>query len=360
MANSHKSVVVVGAGIIGTVASFSLAKKGYSVVVIDPKPGSGATYAAAGMIAPLGEITPGEQNNYTLQLAALSAWHELVQEARSVVSDEITLYETGTLLVGWDASDRRQVQQFADVATQFGASIREVSRITSPVMFEGLSDRITSGLLLDGDAWVNPDEAMSVLTTANRALGVRYVSAECTSIRETANGIEVSTSGGNEQADTCILATGAFLPLPGFHFESEETVRPVRGFTLRVKGLDRSTRPMVRAFVHGRNFYLVSRPGGECVLGASVEEKAEAVIEIGELQRLLRDGLDVFPALETAHFVEARSGLRPCSTDGEPFFIKSAHGRSAWVSGHYRHGVTLSPLVAKQVLEFAEEVNNAG
>jgi len=351
---SPKSVCVVGAGIIGTVSAFRLAREGYSVVVVDPSPGRGATYAAAGMVAPLGEITPGELANYHLQLQAIDAWRELSAMVAEVTGETIELHETGTLVVGWDASDRRQVTQFAQVAASFGASVLPVNRVTTEELFDALSDRISEGLLLEGDAWLNPDQAMSLLTLANRRLGVRYVPERCIGIDESTSGVRITTTSEVVTADHCIAATGSEPPFSSLAFNTNESLRPVRGFTLRVQGFDRSALPTVRAFVHGRNFYLVSRPGGYCVLGASTEEKSVPAIEAGELSRLLRDGLDVFPELETCVFEEARSGLRPASTSGEPFFATSALGRSAWVSGHYRHGVTLSPLVGEQVVAFIE------
>ena len=128
------------------------------------------------------------------------------------------------------------------------------------------------------------------------------------------------------------------------------------GVTVRVLGPDRSDVATVRALVRGRAFYMVSRPGGYCVLGATAEERHEPVLEVGELQRLLRDALDVVPALENAHVLEHRLGLRPASPDLEPFFEVLGASRWAWISGHYRHGVTLAPLAALEALHFIQEI----
>jgi glycine oxidase len=165
------------------------------------------------------------------------------------------------------------------------------------------------------------------------------------------NQVSVTTAEGEFRGDAGVLATGAH-PLPfGVAGKVANVVRPVRGMTVRVQGLDRSSQPMVRAYVRGRSFYMVSRPGGYCVLGASSDEKQELLVEVGELQRLLRDALDIVPSLETASIVETRQGLRPASKDLVPFF-EVVDERWAWSSGHYRHGVTLAPLAANQALNF--------
>jgi glycine oxidase len=112
----------------------------------------------------------------------------------------------------------------------------------------------------------------------------------------------------------------------------------------------------VRAFVRGHTFYMVSRPGGYNVLGATSEERSERVLQAGELQRLLRDALDVVPELETATILEHRIGLRPASTDLRPFFEPLQTKGWAWSSGHYRHGVTLAPLAAQWAVSFVESL----
>jgi len=113
---------------------------------------------------------------------------------------------------------------------------------------------------------------------------------------------------------------------------------------------------MIRSFVRGATFYMVSRPGGYNVLGASSEERSETGAHVGEVQRLLRDALDVVPALETAAILEVREGNRPASDDLRPFFEVLNDGRWAWSSGHYRHGVTLAPIAAREAVRFAEGV----
>src|ERR1700692_2082127 len=64
---TSKSAVVVGGGIVGLTSAWRLARHGCQVTLMDPAPGRGATWAAAGMIAPSAEISPGEQANFELQ-----------------------------------------------------------------------------------------------------------------------------------------------------------------------------------------------------------------------------------------------------------------------------------------------------
>ncbi|HEY5111833.1 MAG TPA: FAD-dependent oxidoreductase [Acidimicrobiales bacterium] len=353
MTSTPRDALVVGGGIIGLTASFTLAREGWRVTMFDPTPGKGATWAAAGMIAPLGEVAPGEEENFLRQRGALAEWRTLSSRIADVTGEGVHLMETGTLIVGYDASDRRLVSQFSIVATSYGALPLDVSRESHETLFEGLSPRIRHGLLLEGDAWLDPDQAVEVLTRAIEELGVTVVHQQVCRAATILNRVEVRTDDGIYEGDLGILATGATALPQGVGGKVVNSVRPVRGMTVRVQGLDRSSLPTVRAFVRGRSFYMVSRPGGYCVLGASSDEHEELIVEVGDLQRLLRDALDVVPSLEVAAFVETRQGLRPASKDLSPFF-EVIEDRWAWSSGHYRHGVTLAPFAAKEILAFAQ------
>ncbi len=325
------------------------------MTLFDPAPGAGATWAAAGMLAPLAEIAPGEKENFRLQRGALSAWRSLAADLANVNEDGFTIHETGTLLVGFDAGDRRLVDQFADVARSFGAAPRPVARGEAGKLFQDLSARVRGGLMLDGDAWLDPDDVMTALRHANDVLGVTMVRERVLDARVTDAGVEVTTDVTTRAGELGLLATGSSGVPETLRPRSVHRVRPVRGTTVRLQGLDRSALPMVRAYVRGRAVYLVSRPGGYCVLGASSDERGELGVEVGELQRLLRDALEILPALESATVLETRQGLRPASDDLSPF-LEVIDGRWIWASGHYRHGVTLAPLTADAVLELAEKI----
>ena len=351
--STHRDALVVGGGIIGATSAFRLAHAGWRVTLFDPAPGSGASYAAAGMIAPNAEVAPGEEANLQLQRGALEAWRDLSCLLEKATGETLDIVEHGTLLVGFDASDRRLVAQFELIATSYGVRSSRVTRASHEAYFQDVSPRINEGLYLESDAWIDPDQALSILSAAHQALGVDVVREEVVLAGVEDLRVEATTTDRRCRGDIGLLATGAQVLPGGVGQHVTNAVRPVRGMTVRILGVDRSEQPTLRAFVRGRAMYLVSRPGGYCVLGASSDEHRELVVEVGELQRLLRDALDIVPSLESAAILETRQGLRPASPNLSPFF-EVVDGRWAWLSGHYRHGVTLAPLAAIDALTFAE------
>ena len=342
----------MGGGIIGLTTAFGLARGGVRVTLFDPLPARGATWAAAGMIAPTAEITPGEEVNFELQRRALEAWRDLGDALHHYTGERLALHQTGTLLVGWDASDRRYIDQFMQTASRFGATAERVDRPDYPDLFAGISSRVRDGVMMPEDAWLDPDQAVALLRRSLDQLHVEVIEENVVRVDQADAGVVAWTSGQMFTAEHGIFATGAAALPRGVPGAIATAVRPVRGITVRVRGIDRGPSPMVRSFIRGRPFYFLSRPGGYGILGATMDEHSTTLVEVGELQRLLRDGRDLVPDLEAAAFVEVRSGLRPASVDLAPFFTRLPPSAWAWSSGHYRHGVALAPFAAHHALQF--------
>ena len=66
-------VAVIGGGVIGHGIAWEARQSGRSVVLIDDAPGTGASWAAAGMLAPVSELHYQEEQLLELMLALLGA-----------------------------------------------------------------------------------------------------------------------------------------------------------------------------------------------------------------------------------------------------------------------------------------------
>lgn len=346
-------ILIIGAGVIGLMTAWRLRSGGYDVVIIDPQPGAGATFAAAGMLAPHSEIAVGEETNYSLQRDALVRWRDVVELLTTQGFEAPALNMVGTLIVGVDGGDRRLLSQHVAVMKSFGAAFRLLERVDHPESFAHLADNVREGVLVPDEAWVNPDDVVRTLRNALIILGVPTIAA---TVEHVTQGTPVTVVAGGEThaADAVIVSTGASA-VPGL--TDAPRVRPIRGITTRLMGVDRMGLPMVRAFVHGRPFYYVGRQNGYGVIGASAEERSDQRVELGESYRLLRDALEVLPALDGATVLETRVGLRPVSEDATPFFVQLAPGAIAVSNGHYRHGVTLAPLASSWALEWVRALS---
>ena len=89
-------VIVVGAGVIGLSVAWCAARRGLAVCVVErSEPGAGASSVAAGMLAPVGEASFGEQALLDLSLASHAIWPEFSEDLSAA-----TGLETGYLPLG--------------------------------------------------------------------------------------------------------------------------------------------------------------------------------------------------------------------------------------------------------------------
>jgi glycine oxidase len=111
----------------------------------------------------------------------------------------------------------------------------------------------------------------------------------------------------------------------------------------------------VHQVIYGRHMYVVPRPDGETIVGATVEDvgfRKEVTLE--GLEELIQAGRRVAPGIMGQPVVRTWAGLRPGSPDGLPL-VGSVSGLPGLLLavGHYRNGILLGPmtgLLIKQLL----------
>ncbi|MDE0579837.1 MAG: FAD-dependent oxidoreductase, partial [bacterium] len=100
---ARPDVIIVGGGIIGLSTAWQLRQEGVEVLVLDPAPGTGASHAAAGMLAPIHEAYWGESHILRLNLAASQAWPAFADE---LGVDSVDYRRNGMLMAAYDADDK--------------------------------------------------------------------------------------------------------------------------------------------------------------------------------------------------------------------------------------------------------------
>ena len=99
-------MVVIGGGVIGLSIAWTAAVNGMAVTVVDPAPGRGASWAAAGMLAPVGEAYYGEEALIALNLRASREWPQFARALETASGESVGYRADGTLLVAVDPSDQ--------------------------------------------------------------------------------------------------------------------------------------------------------------------------------------------------------------------------------------------------------------
>jgi glycine oxidase len=127
-------------------------------------------------------------------------------------------------------------------------------------------------------------------------------------------------------------------------------VRPVKGQLLHLRARDGS--PWTAHNVRGLDVYVVSRPDGRVVVGATVEEKGGDVsVTAAGAHYLLDEARRLVPDVGELDFVEAIAGLRPGSPDNAPLLGETSVGGVLAATGHFRNGVLLAPVTATAIVD---------
>lgn len=313
-------VRILGAGIVGLSVADGLIRRGHEVTVVDPAPGSGASYAAAGMLSPAGEAWYGEEELTRLCLTSLALWPDFAARLG------VPVHTHGTLLVGVDAGDVQQVERQLSVLDLAGVSYERLLRRELLAREPGLG-RIAGGAFLAEDHSVDPRAVVAAL------------------LERVGDRVETNTV-----ADVTVIATGVNLPDP-----YSSIIRPVRGDVVRVRTQEPVERT-VRAWAHGEQIYVVPRiDSDEVVIGATTEERDGPLLPTVEgVWRLLDSARRVVPALDRASVVEVTSRDRPGTADNLPLVGPTHEPGVVLAAGAYRNGVLLAPLIAQLVADHIE------
>jgi glycine oxidase len=345
-------VAVAGAGLIGLSVAWRAAQRGLSVTVVDEAPGTGASSAAAGMLAPVTEAAYGEEALLRLCLASLQRWPAFAAELEQASGRRVGLRTAGTLVVGFDEDDMRALDALHGYQTELGLAVERLTPRATRRREPSLTPRVRGGLAVGGDHSVDGRALHAALLVAAEAAGVRIVSQRVTELLVDggrAAGLRLA-DGATVAAPTVVLALGAWSAgLPGV---PPLPVRPVKGQILRLAGATGLLAGTVRALVRGRHVYLVPYGDGRLIVGATTEDRGfDATVTAGGVHDLLHDALEVVPGVSELELVETLARWRPGTADNAPLLGPSGLPGLVLATGHHRNGVLLTPVTGDVVAE---------
>jgi glycine oxidase len=341
-------VVVVGAGVMGAGIAWQAAAGGAVVTLVDPRPRSGASWVAGGMLAPVTEAWPGEEDLLDLGTDALRRWPGLAALLIAEGHDP-GLRTEGTVVAAVDSADRDELTRLAEYLGKLGREADVLTGRELRTLEPGLSASLRAGLSVPGDLAVDNRRLLDALLAAGAGRGVRHVGTAATAVRPGA----VDLAGGTSvRADVVVLAAGAWSA--GLHEALRGVLRPVKGEILRLRGRSGSLPPpvrTVRGLVEGRHVYLVPRDDAGLVVGATQYEAGfDPGPRVGGVRDLLADAERLVPAVADYTLVEAGVGFRPGTPDNLPVVRWLEPGVLA-ATGHGRNGMLLLPGTLAQVAE---------
>jgi glycine oxidase len=348
--------VVIGGGVIGLSVAWQAASSGLAVTLIDPRPGRGATWAAAGMLGPTGEADFGEEALTRLNVFAARRWPAFAESLEHASSRSVGYVRSGTVMVAADASDRQVIDGVLGFQQDLGLTTRRLSARECRECEPLLAPDIRGGADFPHDHQVDNRLLVESLLCACESAGVTVITDQVTEIihdRRGASGVRVDGRDSIACGSVVVAAGCRSGQIGGIPDAFLPPVRPVKGLTVRLQAPrgGPTLRRTVRGLVHGRRCYLVPRTGGAVVIGATVEEQGfDLTVQAGSVHDLLDDARTLMPAVDDYELVEMTPGLRPGTPDNAPIVGATRIDGLIVATGHYRNGILLAPVTADAVV----------
>jgi len=350
-------VSIIGAGVIGLGIAWRLAAQGASVKVFDQgAAGSGASHAAAGMLAACCEAEPGEEALVALGRESQARWGAFAAELQQASGMDVELRSEGTLVVALTADDQARLNHQLVFQQKLGLPLQWISAAETRRREPHLAGKLAGAVFSPEDTQVDNRKLAAALHIAAANAGAK-ISEHCpvgaiSSHAGQADGI-VLADGSKVAADVVVLAAGAWSRgIAGLPQELRPPVRPIKGQMLALR-MD-ATAPLLSHVVWAPGAYLVPRRDGRLLVGATVEEKGyDTTLTAGGVLTLLEAAWRVVPAVEELPIDEMWVGHRPGSRDDAPILGAGPIEGLIYATGHHRNGILLTPVTADAIARLA-------
>lgn len=358
--NAHVSrtaprIAIIGAGIIGLACAWQLIQRGARVTLFDiGSPGRGASWAAAGMLAPAFEAAaaPGTHPRlFDLCMASAARWPAFAAHLSVASGLPVGLDQTPALAVALDTAQAEHLKQVAAALAAARVDHLVLSTTDLRAREPAISEKARGGLELPTDTRVNNRETVAALIAVLRA------SDSATFV---AGPAPIVSTGGKLVLD----GHDAILVAAGWNTAAIKVEEHGQRFSLvnwdtalddidchggQMLSVAASNGAPVRV-VRAGDIYLVPR-GGEIVIGATVEPgRIIDTPEDAAIDSLRAEALRLCPGLAAAPMIERWTGIRPGTPDHAPFIGETTTPGLFVAAGHYRNGILLAPITA-QIIE---------
>ncbi len=349
-------VHVVGGGVIGLACAWELSRNGHEVTVVAPAPGrDGASWVAAGMLAPVTEVQFGESALTALLVEGARRWPAFAAALEAATGHVIGYDTTGTVTVALDASDRASLDDLLAYQHALGLEAHRRSASECRRLVPALSPALRGGIEVPGDHQVDNRALLGALAEACRRGGVTFVEEHAWSRWPPVPSSSWRTAAASVRTTSCWRPGRASPPSTASPVPRSPRSAPSRATSCgsaprrhaRPAAVPHGARPRARALRVPRaasrrlgRRRCHRRGAGHRHRGAGRRGARAALRRPGDRPRRRRAR-----AARGIHRAAARHAGQHAVHR-----LDRAHGVLAAV-GHYRNGILLAPLTAEAVVD---------
>lgn len=347
------NVVIIGGGVIGLTIARALALRGVRDVCLVERAGLGseASFAAAGMLLPQVEAD-AQDDFFTLACQSRDLYRSFAAALNEETGIDIELDTTGTLYLALTEQDQQEIEKRYNWQSRAGLPVELLSAAAAHELEPYISDSVQSALLFPNDIQVENRRLLSALANSVNKLGIDIITQTNVDslIIEGSCLRGVQTSRGRIDCSTVVIAAGSWTSFIKSSSPCKiPEIEPVRGQMICLEAKPRLTRHVI----YSPRGYLVPRRDGRLLAGSTSEHVGFAkYITAGGIGTILRNALEISPAIANLPIVDAWAGLRPKPADGLPVLGRCDEiDRLFYATGHYRNGILLAPLTGELISE---------
>ncbi|MEH6402639.1 MAG: FAD-dependent oxidoreductase [Sneathiella sp.] len=397
----EKSVLVIGAGIIGVSTALALQRKNMKVTLVDRiGPCAGTSYGSAGAIVdgscvpnslpgmwksvpgmlcdPTGPLTirwsyvhkiapwlmrfvleghPDRMEHNAAALRALSKnvardWLELAAAA----SIENLITDTGWLKVYDSDLGFNGTKSYRDIMDRHGTEYEVLKAGELRDLEPGLSSIFRHGIFQKSARFLlNPEKVVQGIAAAFKDAGGEIVISNIDDIRSDENGVSAIGSSGMLKADKLVLCTGAWSKKLAEQQGAKIPLDTERGYHLMFPSIEQDS--IQRPIVYGEKSFVLAPMSTGIRMTSQVEFAGlDAKPDYRRVRKLIPFAKKMLPGLVPDE-KDVWLGFRPSLPDSLPVIGPSpGDANIIFAFGHQHYGMTLGPTTARLVCDLLEEV----
>lgn len=344
-------VIIVGAGIVGAMLAYHLAKSGRSVRLLEKaSPGQEASGAFAGLLTTIAE---GDEEGPYLALSqrGLQTSLETIQQLEEETGLNIGLQCVPLYRMATAPQEKEKMYHYWQWQQHQGGRGEWLDSQAIHALLPDSSPRLLGAIYSPSEYHVTTAVLIGALITAAKQHGaiIQTQSEVKHLITQGQHVTSVQVGEKIYEAHDIILAAGAWTPHLLKPLAIQLPVEPKKGQMLVLSYPDSSLSSIITA----HSGYIVPKPDGTIIVGATYEDAGFAKdITVGGIAQLLRI-LSVFPSLMHSTIKCIFVGLRPMSPDGMPL-LGPLHGWDNLLiaTGHSQHGILLADITARMTTSY--------
>lgn len=394
--NMSKSVIILGAGVIGLSTALYCARRGMQVTIIDQKPRQrdGCSFGNAGMIVPSHFIplaAPGmvalglkwmwnpespfyikPRLDVDLMSWGLHFWKAAtkarVEAAAPVLRDlsllsrecfetlglDFGLVKCGLLMLCKKQQTLDEESHMAEKANALGIPAEVLDAKATAALDPAVTMDICGSVFFPKDCHLAPGSFISAVEAELVRLGVTFLwETEVSGFEVEGSALRaVKTSKGQVEGQEVVLCSGVWSAQMAKELDLKLPMQAGKGYSLTLA--NPKQLPELCSICTEARLAVTPMEGALRVGGTMEMAGIDESITQRRVRGITRAFPQYFPAFEEADFAEVKpwSGLRPVSPDGMPYIGRTQRWKNLTVAtGHAMMGLSLGPATGRIVSE---------